>query len=437
MTLTRRTILKDLSFTAAGLLLDGSPFSGVTRALAEDDESMADFPPGWLPIHRLGDDVDWSDFRKIDDKVHLYLPPDSKAVRGVFACFVFHSADPRELARLWNFALVTVPWPFEYDLGINDKRNGRYQVGHAMQNMGLLLRYLGRAAEATKRPELAAVPIVGWLGQNGSHFCADLERRAPDRVLAWSDSFPDRLRHFPEMTARLPFAFAWEISKSELKDKDRKYKAMDEPLADLSCRANTYGFGHGIYSKYNFFTAFLDRCIRLRMPDEMPPAGEPVKLKKVVREEGWLGDFDPIGEWSPIAPANSSEAASMKYPSWLPDEYAAWMWRSYHSAQPDIRLTAPLIEYSKRDGKWGGPQCGMGYGGYLSADEPIAFAAETDGDYEAVVFYDGNRKLGEAGMKPWTIGGVRLEPGLHALFAAGVTRDGSIVASRPAFGIVR
>jgi len=108
-------------------------------ALATGPGVAADFPPGWLPVNRLDEQPAWSDFRKIDDKIHLYLPQDVKTVRGVFACFVFHSQDPRELADLWEFALVTVPWPFEYDLGHNDKRNGRYKLGHPAQDTGLLL----------------------------------------------------------------------------------------------------------------------------------------------------------------------------------------------------------------------------------------------------------------------------------------------------------
>jgi len=91
-----------------------------------------------------------------------------KPVRGVFVSFVFHNGDPRELADLWNFALLTVPWQFEYDLGHNDKRNGRYKLGHEAGNMGILLNYLDQAAKVTKHQESRTVPIVGWIGQNGS-----------------------------------------------------------------------------------------------------------------------------------------------------------------------------------------------------------------------------------------------------------------------------
>lgn len=396
-----------------------------------------DFPPGWLPIKQLDENLTWSQVRETQDRVHLHLPREDQPVRGVFVCFVFHSGDPRELARLWDFALVTVPWPMEYDLGHNDKRSGRYQLGHATQDMGLLLRYLETAASETKHPELGTVPIVGWLGQNGSHMGADLHQRAPERVLAWSDSFPNRLRQHPEFTKAVPFAFAWEISKGELRSGERSFKADETPVLDLSCRANTYGFSHGIYSKFNFFMAYLDRCIAARMPPTMPTPGEPVQLTPVVRQQGWVGDFAPISQYNPIAPANSAEAKEFVYPSWLPDEYAAHMWRSYHSAEPDIQLTGPVIEYRKKDDKWGGPECGLGYGGYLAAADPLTFTADSSGDYARIEFFDGNQQLAVATQQPWIAEGVTLAPGLRSLFAVGVKSNGERAASRPAFVIVR
>ena len=408
-------------------------FACATQAVAAEK-----FPPGWLPLSMLDDKPTWSEVREVKDRIHLYLPDDDKPVRGVFACFVFHSGDPRELANLWNFALVTVPWPFEYDLGVNDKRNGRYKVGHASQDMGLLLRYLDDAGKKLNRPELSKVPIVGWLGQNGSRLCADLFERAPERVLAWSDSFPNRLRQYPEMTKKVPFPFAWEASKADLRTGTRTYKKDPNPPADLSCRATTYGHGHGIYSKFNFFMFYLDRCIQARMPETIPPPGQPVKLKPALRQNGWVGDFDPIGSWNPIAPAKEGKLKEAKYPVWLPDEYAAWSWRAYHSSCTDLKITGPRHPYSKIDGKWGGNgACGLGYGGYLPAKEEHILSASVKGDYQKVLFYDGNQELGEASGPEWALPPRKLQPGLRVLFAVGVKADGSLAASKPAMVIVK
>jgi WD40 repeat protein len=57
-----------------------------TQAVADEK-----FPPGWLPLSLLDDQPTWSEVREIKDRIHLYLPDGDKPVRGVFACFVFHS----------------------------------------------------------------------------------------------------------------------------------------------------------------------------------------------------------------------------------------------------------------------------------------------------------------------------------------------------------
>ena len=401
--------------------------------------SAAEFPPGWLPVNRLDEIPAWADFRKIDDKVHLYLPKDVKTVRGVFACFVFHSQDPRELADLWGFAMVTVPWPFEYDLGHNDKRNGRYELGHPVGDMGVFLRYLEAAAKETGHPELTTAPIVGWLMQNGPTLCSDLYKRAPDRVLAWSDGFPNRVAQVPELTAKVPFAYAWEFTPAEEKERralrEAKFdllKGKPTPTPNLSCRANTYGFPHGVYSKFNFFAFYLDRCIAQRLPKDLPEPGKPVALKPWVREDGWAGDYNEVGNWNAIAPVK--EAKGMVDPQWLPDEYAAWAWRAYHTHRPEIRLTAPVGEYRKSGDR---KDCGFGFGPAVQPGTPLAFAAAGDGEFAKVEFRDGNRLLGVADRTPWKLEGVKLDRGLHPLIAVGVRTDGTRTSSRPAFLTVK
>ena len=94
-----------------------------------------EFPPDWLPVEQLDRETDWDDDESsFIDKVHLYLPSD-KPVRGVFVCFVFHSADPREAADAWNFALVTITRDTIKDLGIRDRKTGKRTLGYKDQGL--------------------------------------------------------------------------------------------------------------------------------------------------------------------------------------------------------------------------------------------------------------------------------------------------------------
>jgi len=88
---------------------------------------------------------------------------------------------------------------------------------------------------------------------------------------------------------------------------------------------------------------------------------------------------------------------------WMPDAYAAWMWRSYHSAKPTVRLTTPVIEYSKNNGKWGGPEYGLGYNGTLKAGTPLCFAADAPLGIASIEFHDGDSIVGAASAAPWEV----------------------------------
>lgn len=395
-----------------------------------------DYPPGWFPITHAPDTTTWQQIRDDDEKepkVRFYLPPGDKPVRGVFLSFQFHSSDPRHMGRLWNFAVVTVPWPISWDIGGGDQRNGRHKLGHPPGNTGYLLKYLEVVAKEMNHTELTTVPIVGWLHQGGTTFLAELYGRAPERILAWSDGWPHQMNQVAAITPKVPFVYAWEFAAGEKQKREAdqgKVEALKDtptPPANLTCRATMYNFPHGMYSKHGYFMSYLDRCIRLRLPAEMPDAGQPVKLRPVELADGWAGDFNGISEWAPIAPAK--DAKGFVSPVWLPDEYAAWTWRAFHSAKPDLKITGPVTEYHKGDRS----DCGAGYSKPTPAGNPVKITAEVKGTYTKVEFRDGNKLLGTATKAPYEVDGEKFDKGFHALIAVGITADGKNVSSHPAF----
>lgn len=414
-------------------------------------------PPGWFPINKLEAAEPWSKVSDVADKAQLYFPRGDRPVRGVYVSVVFHTQDPRELARIWDFALVTIPWPMLYDLGLGDNRSPRgKQTGYPIGNMGFLLHYLERAAKETNHPELATAPIVGWLMQGGYEHAPDLFQRAPERLLAWSDSFAHIYKH-ENFLRQVPFVLAWEFGPQQLKTRRAERETLLPtvkdaltPAPNLACEASTYDMPHGVYSKWNLFAIYLDRCIKARLPAEPPPAGQPVKLKPVDREAGWCADFNEISNFVAIAPFG--EARGMVRPVWLPDAYMAWTYRAYHSQDPLLTMLSPALEYNMSRHFPGGDRgpTGLGYGKLEGrAGEPVVLEAgprtivgkekRSIGawPYVKVEFHDGDQVLGVAEKAPWKIEGVKLSPGVHALFAVGQKADGSHDCSRPTLYGVR
>jgi len=431
----RLSLALSLAFTWATIAAAQKEKPVVTNEVPKEKK---DFPPGWFPINLAEDDKwTWKQIRDDDEKepkVRLYLPPGVKSVRGVFLSFQFHSADARHMGKLWDFAVVTIPWPISWDIGSGDQRSGRVKLGLPIGNTGYLLRYLELAAADTNHPELTTAPIVGWLHQDGAKFLANLYPRAPQRILAWSDGWPNQMKDVAEITPKVPFVFAWEVNGGDRKEREAAATAAGDTLKEkltpptgLVGRATMYNFPHGMYAKHGYFMSYLDRCVRARMPAEMPPIGQEVTLKPLNLKDGWAGDYNGVSEWAPIAPV--SEAKGFIQPVWFPDEYAAWTWRAYHSAKPDLKIVSPVTEYHGGDRS----DCGVGYTKFTPANTPVKIVAEVKGTYAKVEFRDGNKLLGTATAAPYEIDGIKFARGLHALIAVGITAEGKHVASHPAF----
>lgn len=417
------------AMTNKTVIAAGSAKSGVTNQTVA---VTGELPADWLPITQISDSSpDWFTYKKNPPPgPQLYISARTQRVRGVFVCYIFHSQDPRELARLWDFALVAVPPQCEFDIGFYDKRNPRGADGRPLGHMGNVLKYLDVAAKELKRPELATAPLVGWVGQNGGPIASDLFKRAPDRLIAWTDSW-DWSKY--ELSKQIPVANAWELNEGARTPLIAGIPALagkPTPPTCMAAVATTYGAKHGIFSKFGYFAAWLDRCIQLRMPATLPEPGKPVPLKALKLADGWAGDFAPMGSWNPIAPMK--DAKGFVAPVWFPDEYTAWMWRSYHSNASDIKITGPSVPYGQSG--WGSG--GVGYGRALSVGSTVTFVASVTGPYTKVEFYDGNIKMGEAAAAPWSAEAKLEYRGVRAFHAIGIRADGTRSASQCAFTTV-
>jgi hypothetical protein len=160
-----------------------------------------------------------------------------------------------------------------------------------------------------------------------------------------------------------------------------------------------------------------------------------VPLKPWRLEDGWAGDFAPVGEWNPIASVKL--AHGMVDPQWFPDEYAAWVCRAYHTSQPDLWITGPVVPYGRSKDQQRFVNGGSSYSPPTPAGTPLTLTAEGQANYAGVEFYAGNQLLGRVERPPWQLESIKFARGLHALHAIGVRADGTRSNSRLAFLTVK
>ena len=177
------------------------------------------------------------------------------------SCALCSQVRTHDLQDVWNFALVTIPFPFTYDLGDKDHRNQSRANTHEPQGQ-LLLRYLDDVAKQTNHPELSKVPIVDWMEQAGPRYLRTLYDRSVRNACSPgptpSPPFYEAKR-LPTFPTKCPLPTVGK-STTEKSAKEAGKRVPHHKLRsvfdDLSSNASTYGFKHGIYSKFHFFTSF-------------------------------------------------------------------------------------------------------------------------------------------------------------------------------------
>lgn len=345
-------------------------------------------------------------------KLAIWLPPGRAVLRGVFFAngseLAPNPSDPawrnqvaqdrllaaRQLASLWNFALVTgsvwdVPQPALYLDGA-----------------------LRHWATATGHPELAHAPLAIDGGSRFGGFCrGDAAKTFKGRVIACTiyvagaGSVSDDNRAIPSLVV--------------LGEEDRGVQTIANSVTParragaLIAGAVIWGEGHICDRCQDLSWPFLDRVIAARLPANADPRGGPVTLRDLPESQGFLGSMaDWSGPWAyAAAPGDPRELA------WLPDQATAMLWRAFALKGPPVRIVKPTSPYSWSNGFSQEPSS-------LRASAPLTLEATVSGPVSgALSFYDGERLLGtgtlSADGKKLTLANVRLAPGMHALFVMG------------------
>jgi hypothetical protein len=178
---------------------------------------------------------------------------------------------------------------------------------------------------------------------------------------------------------------------------------------------------HDFARANNLLMPLFDHAISYRYPAGATPLEGPVKLRDYPEKAGWLGDPATWeGDLPQVTPFRDFQGDPSRA-CWLPDGYMAAVWQSFVVREPRLRIVRPA---------------GMGDGApfeALRSDDPLRVEVRLEGDLDParIELLDGYRRIGELSGSPPRCELKGIAPGLHALIASAVTRDGRRFHSHP------
>jgi hypothetical protein len=304
---------------------------------------------------------------------------------------------------------------------------------------------MGLLGERTGHPELINGAIVAQGYSRFSGGASNIERAIPNPVVAYACGFgPGKSERAREIIPNIKIAVECE----DLYDNRAATRVLDPQWTRASKLLRSFAIiwrmWHGQDSWTDNGIPFFHRMIERRVPAGWDPRAGLPELKPIQEEDGWLGSHETflkdrklsIHENARIQPF-ASFSGDKSAASWLPDEYTAWVWHSYVSRNPIIRITAPSTSWSRHRFSHAGLD--------IHAGDAVEFKAELLGSAIASVeFYLGTEHLGTvteftggalgAGSTRGATASLRaiVPAGVHAVMVKAVESNGAERWSMPA-----
>jgi len=346
----------------------------------------------------------------------LWIPDGVEVVRGII-CNPF-TKNPLEapqemrhwhvMGRLWGFAYIVSDF----------NGTSSAEFGPTLQAA------LVMAAKESGHTELAHAPFLFMGTSRGGGWSRKLAEHFPERTIAVA---PTNLVVGPdsEVVRSIPF---W----TTVGEKDGgQFPSLLEKLPVIRKDGGQWGAAvlwgarHEFLFTNNLAIPFFDEVIRQRYPADQLPREKPVVLKPYPQDRVWLGDVTGWKEKlrvGPIAPAAEYDKSAHEA-VWIPGPDLAHAWRAFVSESKQVKITQP-------------PGLGGGQAFILHApDQDIAVTLKLPATARKVSLFDGERLI-EAKEGAAAEFAIRLQPGVHPVYAVVETADG-LLYSRPHTLLVR
>lgn len=368
-----------------------------------------------------------------------------------------------DAAALWRFAILRTA---SHSYGDQAETKAGKARGHDMElRVAALAHGLRLLGERTGHPEMTNLPFVASGFSRFSGSAQNLAKAMPGRVICFLTGFGisgatltpevERDRIVWLDTPSQWLGCEWENIYSGGDKVTILPNQWRRAPGVLRMASMTWRVYHNPYNFAELGKVFIDQAIRLRVPADWDPYKGPPMLRPVREADGWLGAhegwanpaeqiYSVTNENARIAPFAAFEGDRAQA-SWILNEPLAWAWRGFNARNPKVRIIAPghpLMEHL--------PAALNSETGIRPGEPFLARLWCLADDLAHVEFFANAVKLGESDvfMGPDPRPGqtrediveaqlVVAQPGVHALMARYVMRDGSTGWSNPVVLVVR
>jgi hypothetical protein len=317
-------------------------------------------------------------------------------------------------ARHWGFALV----------GTNNKKSVVLRKDPATTGADLI-RAITIAADRSGHPELDNAAICSFGFSRGAAYSLTLATALPERVVAivCGGSTPRAFDHEYTLRARTVPILLTQGSLDDLAG-DGWFTSLPTVRAKgyRVALAGQWGLSHFEGNYENLALIHFDQAIRKRIPSDWDPGAEPVALKTIALDVGWLGLLAGCEKWETLQPEvhpfRGVAPAERAQHCWFPSEAMARVWQAYAPRQNAVMLKQPFCDSADYIASRALPDP-------HPANQPMALEAVSywfEGA-TAVTFYAGSEPIAQGqlvkGESPqtWTAVWDRPTPGVHAIYA--------------------
>ncbi|MDX2053988.1 MAG: hypothetical protein SFV15_16420 [Polyangiaceae bacterium] len=345
----------------------------------------------------------------------LWVPGGISKIRGIVKAR--NEAHYTEIARLLNFACL------HFDAS-----------GGAWPGVKEALKLL---AVQSGHPELEFAPFLATGHSASSGALRDFVSVEPSRFIAISPGGLEVRPETPELD-KLPWMVWYGSRDASQSNAHIDNLELVRPRGALFGIAPQWGGGHAFDGSANLTMVWYWESVARRYPSTLSNDTAQPALVEIEEASGWVGerndwlpDQDGSGNFKVMTQgtrSNIAPFASAPFDKsravWLLGSYAAHVWRGYASPDNAVSVASPVPQHSEQKR----PVTLIEPGAKLSVKLAVNYDPTK---IKKVEVWDGDKPLGAVTAPDYTLSGIELPPGIHAMMGVITRTDDTTLSSQP------